>query len=601
MNTRSWIAAIAATAVFAQTAGVAQPAAQSSLRPATQTDAILQAMKTEMDRARALKVAGGGADIPYFFEYALDDGHNYSVVATLGGVISERTARQRVPRTVVRVGDYGFDNTNYILSGMNVGARFDSGSLPEDDSIPALRHQFWLSTDRVFKSGREAVGRKRNAMKNMNITEEQLPDFWKAPPVKMVQPPVIPTLDQAAWKARTVKASAAFSAYPKVLGSGIEFESMQTISYLVNSEGTEIRYPDHVYYLRIRASALAPDGSNVRDAAVIHAVDPGGLPSDVELERAAKEVGAHVTALAAAPMGEAYSGPILFEGAAAAQMFADVLGSQLNLTRRPISEPNRPAPFAPSELEGRIGSRVLPSSFSVVDDPTQKDYRGRALIGHYPVDMEGVVPGPVSLIKNGALENMLLTRQPVKGFTASNGRARIPGNFGHKMAGLTNLFIKSTDASSPADLKKRLIAMAQQRNKPYGMIVRKLDFPSTASFDEVRRIAAAMGNQGGQITAGPLLVYRVYADGREELVRGLRFRGLNVKALRDIVAASDELYQFDFLANGAPMSLVGAGAYIWGASVVAPAVLFEDLELERPQLDTPKLPVVPAPELVTSQ
>jgi len=236
-----------------------------------------------------------------------------------------------------------------------------------------------------------------------------------------------------------------------------------------------------------------------------------------------------------------------------------------------------------------------------VDDPTQKEYRGRALIGHYPVDMEGVVPAPVSLIKNGTLENMLLTRQPVKGFTASNGRARIPGNFGHKHAGITNLFIKAGDAAAPAELKKRLLTMVQQRNKPYVMIVRKLDFPSTASFDEVRRIAAAMGNQGGQISAGPLLVYRVYPDGREELVRGLRFRGLNVKALRDIVAASDEQYQFDFLANGAPMSLVGAGAYLWGASVVAPAVLFEDLELERPQLDTPKLPVVPAPDLVTAR
>jgi hypothetical protein len=46
--------------------------------------------------------------------------------------------------------------------------------------------------------------------------------------------------------------------------------------------------------------------------------------------------------------------------------------------------------------------------------------------------------------------------------------------------------------------------------------------------------------------------------------------------------------------------LVGAGNYLWGASIVAPAVLFEDLELERPQLDTPKLPIVPAPDLSTA-
>ena len=35
----------------------------------------------------------------------------------------------------------------------------------------------------------------------------------------------------------------------------------------------------------------------------------------------------------------------------------------------------------------------------------------------------------------------------------------------------------------------------------------------------------------------PVLVYRVYPDGREELVRGLRFRGVSTRSLRDILAA----------------------------------------------------------------
>ena len=30
--------------------------------------------------------------------------------------------------------------------------------------------------------------------------------------------------------------------------------------------------------------------------------------------------------------------------------------------------------------------------------------------------------------------------------------------------------------------------MCKQRNKPYGIIVRKMDYPSSASVDEVRRI-----------------------------------------------------------------------------------------------------------------
>ena len=587
MTLRSFSAALCALTLVAQPARSPQGA-----------DAVIDAMKAEMTRARALRIAGG-ADVPYYFEYALDDGYQYSAVATLGGLISERKSRSRVPRTQIRVGDYASDNTNYVLADANFASRFDSGLLPQDNDLNALRHQFWLSTDRTFKSATEAMGRKRAALRNTNGDgAEPLPDFWKAEPVKLLQAPVVPALDEAAWKARTVKLSGLFAAFPKVYASGVEFESLQTISYLVNSEGTEIRFPDHVYFVRVRASGLAPDGMTIRDSITLLAPDPNNLPPEAELERATKAIGANVTGLAAAPVGEDYSGPVLFEGMAAAQLFGEVLGSQLSLPRRPVPEPNRPAPFLASDLEGRIGSRILPAFMSVVDDPTQKEYRGRNLIGAYPVDMEGVVPRPLNIIENGTLKNVLLTRQPIKGFTASNGRARIPGQYGHKMAGITNLFVKTSEPVAAADLKKRLIDLVKQRNKPYGMLVRKMDFPSTASLDEIRRIAAARGNQGMvSLTSSPVLIYRVYPDGREELVRGVRFRNLNVRTLRDIVAASDEQHQFDFLANGAPMSLVGFGSYIWGSSVVAPSVLFDELEVERPQIELPKLPVVPAPEL----
>lgn len=585
MKIQSLVAALCALSL------TAQPARQAA-------DPVLEAMRAEMQRARALKVAGGG-DVPYFFEYALDDGFQYSVVASLGGLVSERKQRNRIPRTQIRVGDYASDNSNFVLSDANFAARFDSGLLPQDNDINVLRHQFWLATDRVFKSALEAMSRKRSALMNTNAAGvEQLPDFWKAPPVKLIQPAAVPAVDEAGWRNRAVKLSGLFASFPKVYASGVEFESLQTLTYLLNSEGTEIRYPDHVYFLRVRASALAPDGMTIRDSTTILASDPGGFAPDAELERATRAVGENVTALLNAPVGEDYSGPVLIEGVAAAQVFGEVLGSQLAVPRRPVPAPERPVPFMPSDLEGRLGSRILPPFLTVVDDPTQREYRGKNLIGYYPVDMEGVVPQPLTVVENGTLKSYLLTRQPVKGFTASNGRARVPGGFGHKAAGVTNLFVKSTEPVTAADLRKRFLDLVKQRNKPYGIIVRKMDFPSTASIDEVRRMAAGRGSQNiGSLTSSPLLTYRVYPDGREELVRGVRFRNLNSRSLRDIVAASDEQHQFDYLSNGVPMALVGFGNYIWGVSSIAPSVLFEDLEMERPQGDNPKLPIVPAPEM----
>jgi hypothetical protein len=144
--------------------------------------------------------------------------------------------------------------------------------------------------------------------------------------------------------------------------------------------------------------------------------------------------------------------------------------------------------------------------------------------------------------------------------------------------------------------------MVQKRNKPYGLLIRKLDFPSAASVDELRRMSATMAQSGSfRAVSSPVLVYRVYPDGREELVRGLRFRGVNVRSLRDIVAASEESYLFDFINNTAPFALIGGSNFVAASAVVAPAVLFDELELERPQEDKPTPALVPPPPLLAGR
>ncbi len=145
--------------------------------------------------------------------------------------------------------------------------------------------------------------------------------------------------------------------------------------------------------------------------------------------------------------------------------------------------------------------------------------------------------------------------------------------------------MRSTETTPVADLKKKLIDMCRQRNKPYGVIVRKMDFPSSASFDEIRRLLS--GAQGGShAVSGPVLAYKVYIDGREELVRGLRFRSLNARSLKDIAAAGDDSNVFDFLNNQAPLALIGGASYVTAASVIAPSVLIDDVEMHPTEEET---------------
>jgi len=140
--------------------------------------------------------------------------------------------------------------------------------------------------------------------------------------------------------------------------------------------------------------------------------------------------------------------------------------------------------------------------------------------------------------------------------------------------------------------------MLKQRDKPFGIMIRKMDFPSTASGGEIRRLISGSARSGGSRPVSlPLRVYRVYQDGRAEMVRGLRFRALNVRSLKDIIAAGDDLNVFNFPENGQPFALMGAGAETAGTSVIAPSLLIDDLELVRMEDEQPKLPIVPAPEL----
>ena len=565
-----------------------------------QDDALLRAMRAEVDRARDLRVVS--LEPPYYIEYSVHDSQMLSISATLGALADVREEHARLPRIRVRVGDYKFDNGNYIYSDSLVATRYALGPLPIDSHELALRQYFWLATDVAYKSALQAIARKQAALRNLTVTD-QIPDFAKAAPVTLVVPAIRQAVDQEVWKNRIRNLSAVFAAYPQVLASAAEFRSTQGSFYFVNSEGTTVRVPESSVNFQVRATALAPDGMTLRDSASIMALDLRNLPAEPELRRATEAVAENLTALARAPVGESYTGPVMFEPLAAAQLLADLFGRNLGQRRRPVSEPGRTLSVTESEFEGRVGSRILPDWLDIVDDPTAKEWNGHPLFGNYLVDLEGVVPAPLAIVEKGTLKNMLATRQPVKGREESNGRARLFSGFGANAPASGNLIVRATGTSTLPELKQKLIDLSGQRNKPYALLIRKMDFPSTASGSELQRIAARMAQDGGagRMVSLPLLVYRVYPDGREELLRGMRLKGVSTRSLRDILAAGGDPAVFDYLENGAPFAVAGAASFVAESSIVAPGLLFEELQLERSEEELPKLPIVPPPPLTAAR
>jgi len=581
-------------------AGLAGSAAwlisQSSEPSIPADETLLRAMRDELQRSKQLAVVAG-QDAPYFFSYSLTDAETLRISAANGAVVNVAHSRFRSPDAQVRVGSYDFDNTGHIYSGIYSGSRYD-GNWPLDDDYASFRTELWLSTDRAFKTAVESMARKRASLNNSAASAaEPLPDFSKVAPVVSIGKVSRPKVDDEAWTGRAARLAAIFNNYKDVLSSGMELQLITGPTTLMNSEGTTVRYNDHMFWLYAKADGQAPDGMLMHDAVSIQSLELDKFPAEADMRKSLAEIGDNVRALVNAPAAESYSGPVLMEPRAAAQLLAQLLGDNLRVPRRPLSDPGRNVPFAPSEFETRIGGRVLPESFDVIDDATQSTYNGKALAGFYPFDMEGVPPKPVSVVEKGVLKSFLTTRQAIRGFPVSNGHARLPGSYGSFAAAIGNMFVKSSETTPMADLKKRLIDMTKMRGKPYGMLVRKLDYPYSAGGSDLQSLAQASAQSGGSArpVSPPILIYRVYPDGREELVRGLRFRGLTSRTLRDILAASTETEMFDFVNVAAPLAILGAGGYLAPASVISPGLLFDELELEPPQDQLPKHPTVPPP------
>jgi hypothetical protein len=571
-----------------------RPPAHASADP-FEHDPLLRAMQDEVRRARML-VGFGVA--PFFVELGVDDSASVTLAAFFGDALAPQHSHFRVQRPAARVGSPAFDNTGYLGSESFSGTRFDSDFIPLDNDLLSLRSAFWLGIDRAYKTAVEALGKKQAAF-NYYAAQERLPDFEAAPKVSLVRDLRTLPFDEALWSQRVRALSAVFRERPGVLSADSEMTWGSGAVYYYNSEATVLRFPDRLAILRLRATAALEKGGEVYHGVQFTALDPAGLPGDAELQRVASETASQLDALTHAPLGEAYTGPVLVEATAAAQLFAEVFGQELAIIRTPVAEQGRNVPVPESGLENRIGSRVLPAWMSLRDDATRKEWNGRPLAGFYEADLEGVVPAPVTLVDNGVLKNFLTTRQPIKGGGGSNGHARLPGPFGASTARPGNLFVEARETTPEALLKQRLIDMLKQQGKPYALLVRRMDFPSIAAGAAAREmLRREMRSSGLRPYSAPLLLYRVYADAHEELVRGLRFRNLSVRAFRDILAAGDAPAVFDYVENGAPMALTGAANFIVGCSAVAPAVLFEELELEPQSVENACPPLVPFPPFV---
>jgi TldD protein len=532
-------------------AGSAPDVAMAAAHAAAKGDGLLEALLTELDRSKA-QLKMDQVQPPYYIEYRVNEVDDFAAEAAFGALRENQHIHVRVLRAVVRIGDYKQDS--YFGRGQG-----ESSILPLDNDPIALRHQIWLATDEAYKSAGQALAEKQAAMKQFSVDPNPVDDFAKAPPMIAVEPTVSLKVDDAAWKKTLEDVTGLYRQYPDVQSVTASARFSAINEYLVNSEGTVTRCGKTTYSVQLNSSAQAADGMRLSRSPAFMVARAEELPTHDALVGEARKMLDTVVALRQAPIvEEEYRGPVLFAPDAADDIVASLIGQNVLGQKPQLGKPNRTTgAFATS-----YKTRVLPNFLTVVDDPTMKDFHGKSLVGSYAVDSEGVKAQAVTAVENGTLQNYLIGRQPIRDFTASNGHGRAgPGSFPGPSLGV--LLVKSSEAQSPEELKKKVIQMVTGQGKSYGYRVETLG-PGNA----------------------PRLLYRVYAkDGHDELVRGAVFNELDIRALRsDLIAVGNDPLVSN-RAGGAP------------TTIISPSLLFDELEVKRADTSKDKLPDYPAPPL----
>jgi hypothetical protein len=262
-----------------------------------------------------------------------------------------------------------------------------------------------------------------------------------------------------------------------------------------------------------------------------------------------------------------------------------------------------------SEWTGRVGTRVLPNSVSLVDDPTTKEYQGRLLLGAYDVDEEGVSGQRVTIVENGTLKNLLMSRRPGPDFDHSNGHGRAV-YLNEPRPAMTNLFFTSNEGQSPAALRKKFLDKCRDDGRQWCLLVREMDNPALGLHHSEEFQDVIVGMAAGAATGDrvPLLVYRTYvSDGHEELIRGARLTSLNLRALRNVSGTGNDPVAFPFLQSqaagfgGTALAAFGTAQSGLPSAVIAPSLLFEDVEVRGARGEPRRLPLVQPPPLSAAQ
>ena len=523
----------------------------------------------DAELARNFAVLSKQSEPPvYYIAYSVTAEETSAISASLGAIVTDTRSRRRVGECSLRVGSPEFDNYHVVDGERPLFTA--SAPLPEDDDPAVLRLAFWRLTDASQRAAVQRFQQVQTAVKNKQAPARATADFSPEPPRTGFTAVPLVKVNAEDWKARLRKLSLLSRDAPAVITSTLTLSWRREVKTLVSSEGTRLQHGRTFAALNLVAHGKAADGEDLVALESFNAEDPSRLPKDDVLRAAMQRAVDSIQKLRNAPQADPFVGPAILSGRAAGVFFHEIFGHRIEGHRQ--SDLQEGQTFSNS-----IGKSVLPDFLSVVFDPTLHNTAGADLNGWYDFDDEGVPARRLTLVENGILKTFLLSRTPAPGFTQSNGHGRKQPGY-EALSRQSNLLVLPSRTVKESELRRMLIDEARRQGKAYGLYFDVV----TGGFTETRRDSLQ------SFTVIPLMVYRVYADGRpDELVRGADIVGTPLASFARITAVSDTPEVF----NG----YCGAESGQVPVSAVAPALLVTEIEIQRKHNTGDRPPLLPRP------
>jgi hypothetical protein len=572
------------------------------------TTEIIDAVAQEMNR-QATELEIPGAPRPYSISYKITEVDVNNVSASLGQTLSRQNRHFVNLEVRVRVGSKQLDNGNFVVPEATELDGTGVATFSLEPSPRAARRAAWSATDVAYKKALQQLLAKLEALKTGAIRKTDRPAWTDEKPVVSEDPVLVPpleTLDELETRAKAL--SAVFRDNAELRDSHVALTSYVERRWYLTTEGTSVTDTRRASGLVIAASGQADDGQLVHNYFLRYGHTAKDLPTDDELKAESKRLSDSIAQLAKAPVFDEYSGPVLFEGEGAVGLIRATLSPHLGGTPVPDGMNPQEAKTFGGQLTKKVGLKVTSPLLTIVDDPTAKEGGGKALIGGYKIDDEGVAAQKVEVIRDGKLKQLLTTRTPSAKGQFSNGHARrtSPGDGGTFHGSSTNLFVSGKGGVPRKALEAQLASDARNEGLKYGLVIRRLDDAAvTGAPDFTRRELLGMIKASDPGLPPPALIaYRIYPNGKEELVRGVQLEEVPIRTWKDVIGVSTELTAYNYLAapesqlalklNGGTDDGFVPSSGIESA-IVTPDLLIKDLDVGSSTSGLRPLPVVDKP------